>query len=102
MSGERSIGQAPAGEVVLCEAPGGGVRVDVRLVNDSVWLSLNQMAELFGRDKSVISRHLRSVFASGSSTGRQLLQKVAATAADGKTYKVTYFSLDAILSRISS
>ena len=43
------------GEIVVYEAPDGGVRVDVRLDQETVWLSLGQMAELFGRDKSVIS-----------------------------------------------
>lgn len=98
MSNERSIGQAAAGEVVLYEAPDGGIRIDVRLVNDSVWLSLNQMAELFSRDKSVISRHLRSVFAGGELERAAAVAENATTATDGKTYKVAYFNLDAILS----
>ena len=52
------------GEIVLYEAADGEVRLDVRLERETVWLSLDQMAKLFGRDKSVISRHLRNVFAS--------------------------------------
>ena len=51
------------GEVILYQAPDGEIRLDVRLEKDTVWLSLAQMAELFGRDKSVISRHLRTIFA---------------------------------------
>ena len=51
-SGEADIRR---GEVVIYQSPGGEVRVDVRLERETVWLSLNQMAELFGRDKSVIS-----------------------------------------------
>ena len=46
------------GEVVLYRAPDGTVSLDVRLERESIWLSLNQMADLFDRDKSVISRHL--------------------------------------------
>ena len=65
MIGERSIGQAPAGEVVLYEAPDGDVRVDVRLAEETVWLSQAQMVELFERDQSVVSRHVRHVFAEG-------------------------------------
>jgi len=98
MSGEHSIEQASTGEVVLYEAPDGGVRIDVRLVNDSVWLSLNQMAVLFGRNKSVVSRHVRGVFASGELERTSVVAEGATTAADGKTYKVAYYSLDAILS----
>ncbi|MEW6074487.1 MAG: hypothetical protein AB1726_18070 [Planctomycetota bacterium] len=61
----RPAPEGGAGEVVLYEEPGGGIRVEVRLERDTVWLSLTQMAELFERHKSVISRHLRNVFASG-------------------------------------
>ena len=55
----------PGGEVIVYAAPDGEVRVDVRLDRETVWLSLSQMTELFGRDKSVISRHLRKIFQSG-------------------------------------
>jgi hypothetical protein len=55
----------PGGEIVVYEAPDGDVRVDVRLESETVWLALNQIAELFGRDKSLVSRHLRNVFQSG-------------------------------------
>lgn len=59
------MAEASGGEVVVYEDPGGEIRVDVRLEHEAVWLSLGQLAELFGRDKSVISRHLHNVFASG-------------------------------------
>jgi len=88
----------PRGEVIVYEAPDGQVRVDVRLERESVWLSLNQLAELFDRDKSVISRHLRNVFESGELEREAVVAKNATTAADGKTYQVEYFNLDAILS----
>jgi len=55
----------PGGEVLVYETPDGDVRVDVRPERETVWLSLNQIAEVFGRDKSVISRDLRNVFRSG-------------------------------------
>ena len=53
------------GEVVLYRAPDGTVTVDVRLERETIWLNLNQMADLFARDKFVISRHLRNVFKEG-------------------------------------
>lgn len=56
---------APRGEVVVYQSPDGEVRVDVRLEQETAWLSLDQLAALFGRHKSVISRHLHKVFASG-------------------------------------
>jgi len=52
------------GEVALYRPKGGSVRLDVRLERDTVWLSLNQMADLFGRDNSVISRHLQNIYKS--------------------------------------
>jgi hypothetical protein len=92
------ITEGASGEVVLYEAPDGQVRVDVRLERETVWLSLNQMAELFRRDKSVISRHLRNVFTSRELEREAVVAKSATTASDGKTYQVEYFNLDAILS----
>lgn len=72
--------------------------VEVRLQADTVWLSLQQIADLFGRDKSVISRHLRNVFSDEELTREAVVAKNATTASDGKTYQVEYFNLDAILS----
>ncbi len=89
---------ATHGEVVVYEATDGAIRVDVRVEGETVWLSLAQMAELFGRDKSVVSRHLRNVFSSGELQREAVVAKNATTAADGKTYQVEFFNLDAILS----
>jgi prophage maintenance system killer protein len=72
--------------------------MDVRLDRETLWLSLNQMADLFDRDKSVVSRHLRNIFQTKELERDSVLAVFATTAADGKTYQVEYFSLDAILS----
>lgn len=88
----------PDNEVILYQSPDGEVKLDVRLQQETVWLSLVQIAELFERDKSVISRHLRNVFATGELARESVVAKNATTAADGKTYQVDYFNLDAILS----
>ena len=53
------------GEIVLYQTEDGLTKLDVKLRDDTVWLSLEQMAELFGRDKSTVSRHIRNVFAEG-------------------------------------
>jgi len=76
---------------------GDEARVEVRVERESVWLSLQQLAELFGRDKSVISRHLKAIFASGELERDSVVAKNATTAADGKTYQVEYYNLDAII-----
>ncbi|WP_437556839.1 RhuM family protein [Acidithiobacillus sulfuriphilus] len=86
----------PTSEIVIYE--GGEARVEVRVEHENVWLSLQQLADLFGRDKSVISRHLRNIFASGELDRDAVVAKNATTAADGKTYLVEYFNLDVIIS----
>jgi len=55
----------PRGEVILYEEPDGRVRLDVRLEQDTVWLTQVQMAELFGRERSVITKHINKVFGEG-------------------------------------
>ncbi len=65
---------------------------------ETVWLSLNQIAELFGRDKSVISRHLKRIFETEELDKNSAVAFFATTATDGKTYNIEHFNLDAILS----
>ncbi|MFZ1574289.1 MAG: RhuM family protein, partial [Chromatiaceae bacterium] len=91
----------PGGEIVVYEASNGEVRVDVRLDRETVWLSLNQMAELFVRDKSVISRHLRSVLLSGELEREATVAKNATVQREGGrevVREIEFFNLDAILS----
>ncbi|MEK8090246.1 RhuM family protein [Thermithiobacillus plumbiphilus] len=91
----------PGGEIALFQAPDGQIRLDVRLERETVWLSLNQMAELFGRDKSVISRHLRNIFASGELDRTVTVAKNATVQKEGGrdvVREIEYFDLDAILS----
>jgi len=88
----------PGSEIVLYQTEDGRTRLDVKLVNNTVWLSLNQMAELFQRDKSVISKHIKNVLEEGELKPDSVVAKIATTAADGKTYQVEYFSLDVIIS----
>lgn len=85
-------------EIILYQSEDGSPRIEVRLVDESVWLTLNQMAELFQRDKSVISRHIKNVLAEGELQADSVVAKFATTAADGKTYQVDYYNLDMIIS----
>lgn len=64
----------------------------------TVWLSLDQMAELFGRDRSVIGKHVRTIFKEGELQKDSVWAKFAYTATDGKTYQVDYYNLDVIIS----
>ncbi len=86
------------GDVVIYQSTNGESGLQVHLDQETVWLSLNQMTELFSRDKSVISRHLRNVFLEGELAHDAVVAKFATTASDGKTYQVDYFNLDVIIS----
>ncbi len=76
----------------------GNAQLEVTVDQDTAWLSLDQMAALFDRDKSVISRHIRNVFKEGELERGSVVAKNATTASDGKTYQVEYFNLDVIIS----
>jgi hypothetical protein len=82
--------------MVLYQAADGTVRVECRFNNETLWLSLNEMAELFGRDKSVISKHLKNIFEEGELMRDSVVANYATTAADGKSYDVDFYSLEAI------
>lgn len=86
------------GEIVLYKGADGDLRLEARFHDESIWLSANQMAELFDIDKSGISRHLKNVFESGELDRNSVIANFATTAADGKTYQVEYYNLDAIIS----
>ena len=85
------------GEIILYQ-PDDSIRLEVRVENETVWFSLNQMAILFERDKSVISRHITNIFKEEELTKESVVANFATTAADGKTYQVEYFNLDVIIS----
>lgn len=84
--------------VVLYQTPDGATSLAVHLEKETVWLTLNQISDLFRRDKSVISRHLHNVFLEGELLRKSVVAKYATTAADGKTYQTEYFNLDVIIS----
>jgi prophage maintenance system killer protein len=89
------------GEIVLYQGQDGIVELDVRLERESLWLSLNQIAALFERDKSVISRHLRNVYATAELSRAATVAFFATVQEEGgRTVErqVEYFNLDAILS----
>lgn len=88
---------ADQGSITLYQTPDGCSALDVRLNGETVWLSLNQMSSLFERDKSVISRHLRNILETKELNRDSVVAFFATTAIDGKTYRVEFFNLDAIL-----
>ncbi|GAB6859255.1 RhuM family protein [Microbacterium xylanilyticum] len=86
------------GDVRIEMYEGAGLTIEVRAEEDSVWLSLDQLSALFARDKSTISRHVRNVFAEGEVEREAVVADFATTASDGKTYRVTHYNLDVIIS----
>ncbi len=88
----------PKSEVLMYQTEDGQTKIEVRYHDETVWLSLNQMAELFQRDKSVISRHIKNVFAEGELEPEAVVANFATTASDGKSYQVDYYNLDVIIS----
>ena len=76
----------------------GLTKIDVQMSGETVWLSLDQMADLFQRDKSTISRHIKNIFGEGELDRNSVVANFATTAADGKVYQVDYYNLDVIIS----
>ena len=76
------------GEVVLYEAPDGTVTLDVRLSQDTVWLTQQQMADLFGRERSVVTKHIRNVFKDGELGVTATSAKFAQVQAEGDRTKL--------------
>lgn len=84
--------------MLIYQSADGKIKIDVRFERETVWLSLDQMATLFGRDKSTISRHVKNIFEEGELQTHSVVANYATTAADGKTYQVDYYNLDVIIS----
>ena len=80
-------------EIILFENQ--NVKLEVNMKDETVWLSLDQMAKLFGRDKSVISRHIKNVL--NEEFDKSVVANFATTANDGKLYQVDYYNLDVII-----
>lgn len=82
-------------EIVLFDNQ--NVKLEVNMKDETVWLSLDQMSELFDRDKSVISRHIKNILLEEELDG-SVVANFATTASDGKTYQIDYYNLDMIIS----
>ncbi len=84
--------------IIMYTTEDGVTKIEVTFDHDTVWLSLDQMAELFQRDKSVIGKHIRNIFKEGELEKEAVWAKFAYTASDGKTYQVDFYNLDVIIS----
>lgn len=86
------------GEIIIYKTSKNEVELEVKLEKETVWLSLDQMAVLFKRDKSVISRHVKNIFNEKELEQKSVIANFATTAADGKVYQVNYYNLDVVIS----
>ena len=84
-------------EIVLYQ-PNNSIRLEVRMADESVWLTQNQIAMLFGVGQPAISKHLNNIFRSGELDENSVYSMLECTAADGKVYMTKFYNLDAILS----
>ena len=85
-------------DMIIYMTEDGLTKVETTFDGDTVWLSIDQMAELFQRDKSTISRHIKNIFTEGELQRDSVVAKFATTASDGKVYNVDYYNLDVIIS----
>jgi len=85
------------GEIILYQTADGQSKIEVALAEGTAWLTLDQMAELFQRNKSTISRHVKAILDTGELSVDSVVAKNATTAIDGKKYLVAYYNLDMII-----
>ncbi|MCC8158604.1 MAG: hypothetical protein LIO50_05225 [Phascolarctobacterium sp.] len=85
--------QKPNTDIIMYTTADGMTKINATFDEDTVWLSIDQMAELFQRDRSVIGKHVRNIFKEGELVKDSVWAKFAYTAADGKNYNVDYYNL---------
>ena len=85
-------------EILLYTAPNGKVKVEIYLQNETIWLTQQKIADLFGVERSVVTKHLKNIFQNGELSETSVCAKFAHTAADGKNYLTQFYNLDAIIS----
>lgn len=85
-------------EIILYTTPNGKVKVEIFLHNENIWLTQQKIADLFGVERSVVTKHLKNIFQSGELEEISVSAKIAHTASDGKTYQTQFYNLDTIIS----
>lgn len=79
--------------LLLYQTEDGQTKIEVRLQDETVWLSQAQLCELFDKDKRIISEHIQNIFKEGELIEQSVIRKFRTTASDGKNYQVTYYNL---------
>jgi hypothetical protein len=86
------------GEILIYKNQDGNISIDVRLEDETVWLTQAQFCELFQKSKATISEHINNVFDEGELNENSVVRKFRTTASDAKSYDVKYYNLDVIIS----
>jgi hypothetical protein len=86
------------GEIIIYQNKEGNIKIDVRLEDETVWLTQAQIATLLGKGRTTITEHIRHVFDEGELVENSVCRNFRHTAADGKTYDTNYYNLDVIIS----
>lgn len=86
------------GEILIYQNQEGNIKIDVRLEEETVWLTQAQLCDLFQKSKATISEHIKNVFEEGELIENAVVRKFRTTAADGKNYDTNFYNLDIIIS----
>lgn len=86
------------GEIVIYQTDDGDTKIDVRFVDETVWLTQAQLCELYRTSKSNVSEHIKNIFEEGELEENSVVRKFRTTASDGKNYNISYYNLDMIIS----
>ena len=92
------IGTDEHGEILIYQTDDGQTNIEVKIEDDTVWLTQQQLTELYQCSKTNISEHIKHIFEEGELDKDSVVRKFRTTADDGKTYNVTYYNLDMIIS----
>lgn len=85
-------------KIIIYQADDGSTRIDVRLIDDTVWLTQAQLVELFQTSKSNVSEHIKNIFEENELEEKSVVRNFRTTAKDGKQYNVKHYNLDLIIS----
>lgn len=86
------------GEILIYQNDNGSIKIDVRLEDETVWLTQSQMGQLFGKDKRTVSEHIGNIFKEGELEQNAVVRNFRTTASDGKNYATNFYNLDVIIS----
>ena len=98
MPKKNKIAKEGFNEILLYTTPNGKVKVEIFLQNETIWLTQQKIADLFGVNRTVITKHLKNIFETKELDQNSVSAKIAHTATDGKTYGTQFYNLDSIIS----